>query len=123
VLECRPCRVDCSIPYLVLNSKEAGRRRVVPGDKDCIHQDVSNTIVNSESGFIPRVEGKEHGVLWKEVQKPSKMFSNQSRTKGSNACVMEKKTCGKLKEYFVRGAVGQISRDEGLRERSASVKS
>jgi hypothetical protein len=60
--------------------------------------------------------------LGKEIQEAIKVFSDESRAEGADASMVDEKTCCGLEEALVGGGMGEIPRDEDVREGGTSTK-
>jgi hypothetical protein len=65
--------------------------------------------------------------LGKEIQEAIQVFSDESRTEWADAradaSMVDEKTCCGLEEELVGGGIGEIPRNEYVRERGTSTKS
>ena len=61
--------------------------------------------------------------MGKEIQEAIQVFSDESRTEWADASMVDEKTCCGLEEELVGGGMGEIPRNEFVRERGTSTKS
>ena len=46
----------------------------------------ADAIIDAKTAFDPSVEGKEDGVIWKEIDAFGKIGTNESRSEEGNGC-------------------------------------
>ena len=83
-----------------------------------VSDDQADAVVDAETGFVPRVEGEENGIIGEQADAFSKCFSEDGGLEGARVCGMLIEESGTgLVEYLEERMANEIAGRENRKVR------